>query len=139
MEWKDGKTRCGWANPNNDIYLRYHDEEWGVPVHDDHKLFEMLILECFQAGLSWECVLNKQEAFREAFDGFDLEKVRVRPEEIIFDELSIVEDRRSIPPFCPSFPAGTKPRSSHTKRTRHRRRSMRRAFPALDENRTNSK
>lgn len=75
MEWKDGKKRCKWANPNNDIYLRYHDEEWGVPVHDDHKLFEMLILECFQAGLSWECILNKREAFRRAFDGFDLEKV----------------------------------------------------------------
>lgn len=75
MEWKDGKIRCKWANPNNDRYLHYHDEEWGVPVYDDHKLFEMLILECFQAGLSWECVLNKQEAFRQAFDDFDLEKV----------------------------------------------------------------
>ena len=75
MEWKDGKTRCRWANPKNDDYLRYHDEEWGIPVYDDHKLFEMLILECFQAGLSWECVLNKREAFWQAFDGFDLEKV----------------------------------------------------------------
>lgn len=75
MEWTDGKTRCFWANPKNARYIRYHDEEWGVPVHDDHKLFEMLILESFQAGLSWECVLNKQEAFREAFDDFDLEKV----------------------------------------------------------------
>lgn len=75
MKWKDGKTRCRWANPDNDTYLRYHDEEWGIPVHDDHKLFEMLILECFQAGLSWECVLNKREAFRKAFDEFDLEKV----------------------------------------------------------------
>ena len=75
MEWKDGKIRCRWANPKNERYIRYHDEEWGVPVHDDRKLFEMLILECFQAGLSWECVLNKREAFREAFDGFDLEKV----------------------------------------------------------------
>ena len=75
MEWTDGKIRCRWANPKNERYIRYHDEEWGVPVHDDHKLFEMLILECFQAGLSWECVLNKQDAFREAFDGFDLDKV----------------------------------------------------------------
>lgn len=83
MEWKDGKTRCKWANPNNSIYLHYHDEEWGVPVHDDHKLFEMLILECFQAGLSWECVLNKREAFRQAFDGFDLEKVCAYGEEKI--------------------------------------------------------
>ena len=75
MEWTDGKTRCRWANPKNERYIRYHDEEWGVPVHDDRKLFEMLVLECFQAGLSWECVLNKRDAFREAFDGFDLEKV----------------------------------------------------------------
>ena len=75
MEWEDGKIRCRWANPKNERYIRYHDEEWGVPVYDDRKLFEMLILECFQAGLSWECVLNKRDAFREAFDGFDLEKV----------------------------------------------------------------
>ena len=74
-EWTDGKIRCTWANPKNERYISYHDEEWGVPVHDDHKLFEMLILECFQAGLSWECVLNKRDAFREAFDGFDLEVV----------------------------------------------------------------
>ena len=75
MEWTDGKIRCRWANPKNERYIRYHDEEWGVPVHDDRKLFEMLILECFQAGLSWECVLNKRDAFLEAFDGFDLEKI----------------------------------------------------------------
>ncbi|HIR52531.1 MAG TPA: DNA-3-methyladenine glycosylase I [Candidatus Onthovicinus excrementipullorum] len=75
MEWADGKTRCQWANPKNKTYLRYHDTEWGVPVHDDQKLFEMLILESFQAGLSWECVLNKRDAFRRAFDNFDLEKV----------------------------------------------------------------
>ena len=56
MEWMDGKTRCRWANPDNALYLQYHDKEWGVPVYDDHKLFEMLILECFQTGLSWECV-----------------------------------------------------------------------------------
>ena len=69
------RIRCSWANPRNPLYIRYHDEEWGVPVHDDHKLFEMLILESFQAGLSWECILNKREAFRQAFDGFDLETV----------------------------------------------------------------
>lgn len=89
MEWKDGKTRCRWANPNNELYLRYHDEEWGVPVHDDHKLFEMLILECFQAGLSWECVLNKQEAFRQAFDGFDLDRV------CAYDEAKMEELRQN--------------------------------------------
>lgn len=70
MERHAGKPRCRWANPNNPRYLQYHDQEWGVPVYDDAKLFEMLILENFQAGLSWECVLNKWEAFRRAFDGF---------------------------------------------------------------------
>lgn len=69
------QIRCSWANPRNPLYVRYHDEEWGIPVHDDHKLFEMLILESFQAGLSWECILNKREAFQQAFDGFDLETV----------------------------------------------------------------
>ncbi len=63
--------RCFWANPKNPLYLKYHDEEWGVPVHDDRKLFEMLILEGFQAGLSWECILNKREAFRISFDNFN--------------------------------------------------------------------
>lgn len=71
----DGKTRCGWANTGSERYIRYHDEEWGVPVHDDEKLFELLLLEYFQAGLSWECVLNKRNAFRTAFDGFDYEKI----------------------------------------------------------------
>ena len=68
-------NRCFWANPNNPLYLTYHDEEWGEPCHDERMLFEMLILEGFQAGLSWECVLNKREAFREAFDNFDVQKV----------------------------------------------------------------
>ena len=67
--------RCGWVNLRNPLYVAYHDHEWGVPEHDDRKLFEMLLLECFQAGLSWECVLNKREAFREAFDGFDAGKI----------------------------------------------------------------
>lgn len=75
MDWEDGKTRCRWANPANEKYIRYHDEEWGVPEYDDHKLFELLVLECFQAGLSWECVLNKRESFCRSFDDFDLEKV----------------------------------------------------------------
>lgn len=58
------KKRCGWCNMTNPLYVAYHDCEWGVPVHDDKKLFEMLLLETFQAGLSWECILNKREAFR---------------------------------------------------------------------------
>ena len=79
MEWHDGRCRCRWANPKNELYIRYHDEEWGKLVRDDAKLFEMLILECFQAGLSWECILNKREAFRAAFDEFDLgQGVRLR-------------------------------------------------------------
>lgn len=81
MQWKDKKQRCCWANPKNPLYIQYHDEEWGVPVHDDHKLFEMLILESFQAGLSWECVLNKREAFRRAYKNFDLERVCAFDEE----------------------------------------------------------
>ena len=67
--------RCSWANPNNPLYIAYHDNEWGEPCHDERMLFEMLILEGFQAGLSWECVLNKRESFREAFDNFDVEIV----------------------------------------------------------------
>ena len=65
------KKRCFWCNLQNPLYVEYHDQEWGVPVHDDRKLFEMLLLESFQAGLSWECILNKREAFRKAFDGFN--------------------------------------------------------------------
>ncbi len=67
--------RCSWANPKNPIYLKYHDEEWGVPLHDERALFELLVLEGFQAGLSWECILNKREAFINAFDGFDIDTV----------------------------------------------------------------
>ena len=74
METKIEK-RCRWANPKNPLYLKYHDEEWGRPLYDDKTLYELLILESFQAGLSWECVLNKREDFRKAFDGFDIHKV----------------------------------------------------------------
>ena len=67
--------RCKWVNLNNKKYVDYHDNEWGKIEHDDRYLFEMLILEGFQAGLSWECVLNKRENFRQAFDNFDYIKV----------------------------------------------------------------
>jgi DNA-3-methyladenine glycosylase I len=67
--------RCKWANPKNELYLKYHDSEWGVPVHDDIRHFEMLILEGAQAGLSWETVLNKRENYRKAYKGFDPKKV----------------------------------------------------------------
>ena len=68
------KKRCSWAGPE-EIYIRYHDEEWGNPTHDDRELFEMLILESFQAGLSWITILKKRENFKKAFDDFDVEKV----------------------------------------------------------------
>ena len=99
MKWADGKIRCCWANPKNERYICYHDEEWGVPVHDDQKLFEMLILECFQAGLSWECVLNKRDAFRKAFDGFDLEKICAYHEdklEMLRNNPEIIRNRLKI-------------------------------------------
>ena len=67
--------RCAWVNLKNEKYIGYHDTEWGVPTHDDGVLYELLILESFQAGLSWECVLNKREAFRAAFDGFSPTRV----------------------------------------------------------------
>lgn len=67
--------RCKWCNFENPLYIKYHDEEWGVANFEDQYLFEMLILESFQAGLSWECVLNKRESFKTAYDNFDIEKV----------------------------------------------------------------
>jgi DNA-3-methyladenine glycosylase I len=67
------RIRCDWAR--SELMIRYHDEEWGVPVHEDRKLFEFLILEGAQAGLSWETILNKRENYRAAFEGFDIERV----------------------------------------------------------------
>ena len=71
----DNIKRCKWCNLKNPLYVRYHDEEWGQRRFDDGYLYEMLILESYQAGLSWECVLNKREAFRAAYDNFDINKV----------------------------------------------------------------
>lgn len=65
------ENRCAWVNLKNPTYIKYHDDEWGIPTHDDRMLFELLILEGFQAGLSWECILNKRDSFRSAFDNFD--------------------------------------------------------------------
>ena len=74
--------RCGWAG-QEEIYTRYHDEEWGVPEYDDRALFEKLILDGFQAGLSWITILRKRESFREAFDGFEPETIaRYRPAKV---------------------------------------------------------
>lgn len=75
MGTPDEVTRCGWVRLSHPASVRYHDEEWGVPVHDDRRLFELLLLEGFQAGLSWACILDKREAFSRAFDGFDPERV----------------------------------------------------------------
>jgi DNA-3-methyladenine glycosylase I len=73
-EGADGTVRCGWAG-DDPLYLAYHDTEWGRPVHDEHRLFEKLCLEGFQAGLSWLTILRKRDAFREVFAGFDPEVV----------------------------------------------------------------
>ena len=95
----DTICRCGWCNPRNPLYIDYHDHEWGLPQYDDGKLFELLLLGCFQAGLSWECVLNKREAFRAAFDGFDPETVAAYGAEktaALLSDKSIVRNRRKI-------------------------------------------
>ncbi len=93
------KTRCNWANPKNPLYLKYHDEELGVPVHDDQKLFEMIILEGAQAGLSWETVLNKREGYRKAFKNFDIMKISkmtdAQLEKLMFNE-AIIRNRLKI-------------------------------------------
>lgn len=70
-----GPKRCPWCLSGNELYVRYHDTEWGVPVHDDQTQFEFLILEGAQAGLSWSTILNKREGYREAFAGFDAERI----------------------------------------------------------------
>lgn len=79
-------NRCKWCNVNNPLYVEYHDNEWGVLNLDEKYLFEMLILESFQAGLSWECVLNKREFFKEAYDDFDVEKI-INYDDVKIDEL----------------------------------------------------
>jgi len=71
----ENKKRCQWVPLDKPLYVKYHDEEWGVPIHDDRLLFEFLILEGMQAGLSWYTILNKRENFRKAFDHFDPQKI----------------------------------------------------------------
>ena len=94
---KEKTKRCTWAT--TELYREYHDKEWGVPVHDDDKLFEMLILEGMQAGLSWLTILNKREAFREAFDHFNCRKVAryddAKMEELMQNE-KIIRNRLKI-------------------------------------------
>lgn len=96
---KSSLSRCKWCNLENERYVKYHDEEWGVPNFEEHYLFEMLVLESFQAGLSWECVLNKRENFRLAFDHFDLEKISQYQEdkiESLMENPGIIRNRRKI-------------------------------------------
>ena len=89
---------CNW--PANDALMRaYHDEEWGVPLHDDCKLFEFMVLDAFQAGLSWRTILYKRENFRRAFDGFDVEKIALYNEDKIqslMQDASIVRNQAKI-------------------------------------------
>ncbi len=93
------KTRCSWCNIKNPLYVDYHDKEWALPVYDDETLFEFLILESFQAGLSWETILNKRESFRDAFDGFDAKKISEYGEDKVLQLMqnsSIVRNHRKI-------------------------------------------
>jgi DNA-3-methyladenine glycosylase I len=92
------KKRCSWPG-NNPLMIKYHDEEWGVPLHDDRKLFEFFVLDAFQAGLSWAIVLNKREGFRKAFHNFDPAKISKYTEKD-YDRLrndpSIIRNRAKI-------------------------------------------
>lgn len=96
---KDSYRRCAWVNLSNPRYVDYHDTQWGVPVHDDRFLFEMLVLEGAQAGLSWETILNKREAYRCAFDNFEPEIVAQYDDTKKIDLLAnagIIRNRRKI-------------------------------------------
>ena len=88
----DGKARCFGGQPGKEFYAEYHDTEWGIPVHDDQQLFEMLILEGAQAGLSWETVLRKREGYRAAFHGFDITRVAAMGD----DELEALREDEGI-------------------------------------------
>ncbi len=91
--------RCRWCNLNNFKYIEYHDNEWCKPNFDDNYLFEMLVLESFQAGLSWECILNKRENFKQAFDNFDVYKIcNYNDEKIkkLLENKSIIRNKQKI-------------------------------------------
>jgi len=75
MGYNKFMKRCFWVDEKSEIYVKYHDEEWGIPKYDDRELFELLVLESFQAGLSWLTILKRREGFRQAFDNFDVVKV----------------------------------------------------------------
>ncbi len=93
------RTRCPWVNLDDPLYVDYHDAEWGVPVHDDTRLFEFLVLEAFQAGLSWRIILNKRENFRKAFANFNPKKVSAftsKDVERLVLDAGIVRNRQKI-------------------------------------------
>lgn len=95
----DGRARCAWVRGGNRLYYEYHDREWGVPVHDDVRHFEFLVLEGAQAGLSWSTVLNKRENYRRAFAGFDPCKVAAFDKQMIEDlvqDAGIIRNRLKI-------------------------------------------
>jgi DNA-3-methyladenine glycosylase I len=94
-----GLKRCDWVNLDNPLYIAYHDDEWGVPVHNERKHFEMLVLEGAQAGLSWETILNRREGYRRAFDNFEPEKVAAYDEtrvEALMQDTGIIRNRLKI-------------------------------------------
>lgn len=98
-EHADGKVRCRWAPADDSVYTAYHDKEWGVPLHDDRRLFEMLILEGAQAGLSWSTILHKRENYRKAFARFDPTKVAAftkRDVARLMQDAGIVRNRLKI-------------------------------------------
>ena len=95
----DGKKRCFGGKPGQELYAEYHDHEWGIPVHDDRQLFEMLVLEGAQAGLSWETVLKKREGYRRAFHRFDVRKVAAMSDaelEALREDSGIIRNRLKI-------------------------------------------
>jgi DNA-3-methyladenine glycosylase I len=99
LEVEMNKQRCDWVDPQHELYAKYHDEEWGVPCHDDRKLFEMLVLEGAQAGLSWSTVLKKRENYRNAFDNFDPAKVALYGEDKVAELLAnegIIRNRLKV-------------------------------------------
>jgi len=91
-------TRCNWST-TSELMIKYHDEEWGVPVHDDRKLFEFMVLDSAQAGLSWETILKKRDNYRKAFDNFDPEKIAKydgNKVESVLQDAGIIRNRRKI-------------------------------------------
>lgn len=92
-------TRCAWVNLANPLYVKYHDEEWGVPTYDDQKLFELLILEINQAGLSWETILKKRANFQKSYDYFEVAKVKQYNEtkiKALMQDEGIIRNRQKI-------------------------------------------